>query len=48
MNNRPSEDDPRILAIKYEEALRHRNKLIEFDVNAAKRLGVIDENADWY
>ena len=42
------EDDPRVLADKYEEALRHRNKLIDFDINAAKRLGVIDENADWY
>jgi activating signal cointegrator 1 len=36
------------LIVKYNEALRHRDKLIEFDINSMKRLGVIDENADWY
>ena len=36
------------LAAEYETALRHRDKLIEYDVNAAKRLGVIDERQDWY
>jgi hypothetical protein len=37
-----------VLAAQYEEALRHRDKLLEFDRNAAKRLGVIDEKQDWY
>ena len=37
-----------VLAAQYEEALRHRDKLLEFDKNAAKRLGVIDEKQDWY
>lgn len=32
----------------YEVALDHRNKLIDFDLNAAKRLGVLDERSDWY
>ena len=32
----------------YEIALEHRDKLIDFDVNAAKRLGVLDERSDWY
>ena len=32
----------------YEVALEHRDKLIDFDVNAAKRLGVLDERSDWY
>ena len=36
------------LSLKYEQALLHRDKLIEFDVNAAKRLGVLDERSDWY
>jgi len=27
---------------EYETALRHRDRLIEFDVNAAQRLGVLD------
>jgi hypothetical protein len=36
------------LSLKYEQALLHRDKLIEFDVNAARRLGVIDERSDWY
>jgi hypothetical protein len=36
------------LGLKYEQALLHRDKLIEFDVNAAKRLGVLDERSDWY
>lgn len=36
------------LSLKYEEALHHRDKLIEFDVNSAKRLGVLDERSDWY
>ena len=33
---------------KYEKALEHRDRLIEYDVNAAKRLGVVDERSDWY
>ena len=33
---------------KYETALEHRDKLIDFDINAAKRLGVLDERSDWY
>lgn len=42
-------DDESIgLSLKYEQALLHRDKLIEFDVNAAKRLGVLDERSDWY
>jgi len=36
------------LGLQYEIALQHRDKLIEYDVNAAKRLGVIDERSDWY
>ena len=36
------------MALEYEKALQHRDKLIEFDVNAAKRLGVIDSKQDWY
>ena len=36
------------MSLKYEQALHHRDKLIEFDVNAAKRLGVLDERSDWY
>lgn len=28
--------------------MQHRDKLIEFDVNAARRLGVLDERSDWY
>jgi len=35
-------------ADKYETALEHRDKLIDFDLNAAKRLGVLDERSDWY
>jgi uncharacterized HAD superfamily protein len=35
-------------ASQYETALDHRDKLIDFDVNAAKRLGVLDERSDWY
>ena len=38
----------RNLALQYELALQHRDKLLEFDRNAAKRLGVIDERQDWY
>ena len=37
-----------VLARKYEQALEHRDKLIEYDVNAAKRLGVLDERTDWF
>lgn len=33
---------------KYEKALEHRDKLLEYDLNAARRLGVIDERSDWY
>lgn len=36
------------LSLKYEQALHHRDKLIEYDVNAARRLGVLDERSDWY
>ena len=36
------------MAMLYEEALHHRDKLIEYDVNAAKRLGVIDAKQDWF
>jgi hypothetical protein len=32
----------------YKVALAHRDKLIDFDLNAAKRLGVLDEKSDWY
>jgi hypothetical protein len=28
--------------MEYEIALNHRDKLIEYDVNAAQRLGVLD------
>jgi hypothetical protein len=35
-------------APQYEIALDHRDKLIDFDVNAARRLGVLDERSDWY
>lgn len=38
----------RNLALQYELALQHRDKLLDFDTNAAKRLGVIDERQDWY
>lgn len=34
--------------VQYEKALEHRNKLIDYDINAAKRLGVVDERTDWY
>ena len=33
---------------QYEIALQHRDKLIEYDVNAAQRLGVLDAQSDWY
>lgn len=33
---------------EYETALRHRDRLIEFDVNAAQRLGVLDAQSDWF
>ena len=39
----PDEDEE-----KYVQALKHRNKLIEFDENSAQRLGVLDEKSDWY
>ena len=42
------ENQDGVLARKYEQALMHRDKLIEYDVNAARRLGVIDEKQDWY
>ena len=32
----------------YEIALNHRDKLIDYDLNAARRLGVLDERSDWY
>lgn len=41
-------DDSIGLQLQYESALQHRDKLIEFDVNAARRLGVLDERSDWY
>ena len=40
--NEEEESFTTVMAMRYEEALRHRDKLIEYDVNAAKRLGVID------
>lgn len=36
------------MALEYEKALQHRDKLLEFDRNAAKRLGVIDAKQDWF
>ena len=36
------------MAMQYETALQHRDKLLEFDKNAAKRLGVIDAKQDWF
>lgn len=36
------------LSKAYEKALEHRDKLIEYDLDAAKRLAVIDERSDWY
>lgn len=36
------------LSYHYEQALAHRDRLIEYDDNAARRLGVIDERSDWY
>jgi hypothetical protein len=36
------------LGAAYEIALQHRDKLIDFDINSAKRLGVLDERSDWY
>lgn len=33
---------------EYEVALQHRDRLIEFDVNAAQRLGVLDAQSDWF
>ena len=36
------------MALQYETALHHRDKLIEYDTNAAKRLGVIDAKQDWF
>lgn len=32
----------------YEVALNHRNRLLEYDLNSAQRLGVLDEKSDWY
>ena len=34
--------------VAYETALDHRDKLIDFDINAARRLGVLDERSDWF
>ena len=34
--------------VAYETALDHRDKLIYFDINAARRLGVLDERSDWF
>lgn len=36
------------LQTSYKVALTHRDKLMDFDRNAAKRLGVLDEKSDWY
>ena len=33
---------------EYEVALNHRDRLIEYDVNAAQRLGVLDAQSDWF
>ena len=35
-------------AAHYQTALEHRDRLLDYDVNAAKRLGVVDERSDWY
>lgn len=43
MQDLDEEDEP-----YYQTALEHRDKLIDFDVNAARRLGVLDEKSDWY
>ena len=32
----------------YEVALNNRNRLLEYDLNSAQRLGVLDEKSDWY
>ncbi|TNV83680.1 hypothetical protein FGO68_gene10563 [Halteria grandinella] len=32
----------------YEQALRNRDRLIDYDVNAAQRLGVLDAQSDWF
>lgn len=32
----------------YTTALEHRDRLIDFDMNSSKRLGVLDERSDWY
>ena len=45
-NAQDFEDD--LEAANYDVALEHRDKLLDFDDNAAKRLGVIDERSDWY
>lgn len=37
-----------VMALEYEKALQHRDKLLEYDLNAAKRLGVIDAKQDWF
>lgn len=34
--------------LKYEVALEHKDKLIDFDQNSAQRLGVLDAQSDWY
>lgn len=26
----------------------HRDRLIDYDINSAKRLGVVDQRSDWY
>ena len=40
------EDDEEQAA--YDKALDHRDRLIDYDINAARRLGVLDERSDWY
>ena len=46
--NEEDESLTTVMALEYEKALQHRDKLIEYDVNAAKRLGVIDAKQDWF
>lgn len=43
MQDLDEEDEP-----YYKTALEHRDKLIDFDINASHRLAVLDEKSDWY
>lgn len=46
--NEEEESVTTVMALQYETALQHRDQLIEYDHNAAKRLGVIDAKQDWF